>query len=65
MIDKADQIKKVPTFVIEEEARIERGRLAEHFEEESVDEDEEPPYSSMYGKRGAPVGQSYGSSLSK
>jgi hypothetical protein len=42
LIDQGDQIKKVPTFLIEEEARNERNKLAvTHFEEESIDDDEE------------------------
>lgn len=42
LIDKGDQIKKVPTFLIEEEARNERNKLAvTHFEEESIDDDDD------------------------
>lgn len=42
LIDKGDQIKKVPTFLIEEEARNERQKTnLAHFEEESVDDDDD------------------------
>jgi hypothetical protein len=42
LIDQGDQIKKVPTYLIEEEKRNERNKLAvTHFEEESVDDDED------------------------
>lgn len=42
LIDQGDQIKKVPTSLIEEEARIERSKAAEpHYEEESIDDEED------------------------
>jgi hypothetical protein len=42
LIDKGDQIKKVPTFLIEEEARKEKQKInLAHFEEESIEDDDD------------------------
>lgn len=42
LIDQGDQIKKVPTFVIEEESKTERNRVVlDHFEEESINDDDD------------------------
>lgn len=49
LIDQGDQIKKVPTYLIEEEKRNERSKLAvTHFEEESIDDDEDVDVSKSY-----------------
>lgn len=47
MIDQAGHIKKVPSFLIEEEARMERSRpIDTNYEEESIEEEDEPTYQS-------------------
>ena len=52
LIDKGDQIKKVPTSLIEEEARIERNKLLDHhqYEEESIEDDEPMATGRQYSK---------------
>ena len=65
LIDQAGHIKKVPNFLIEEEARLDRHKLVDtNYEEESIIEEDEPPNSKMY-KGSLGYSQAFGNSLSK